>query len=158
MIGFGANLGDPACTLDAAVLELGELGRVRGVSPAYRSAPIGPQDQPDFHNSVIELDTRRSPGELLHALQAIERRHGRVRGRRFGPRTIDLDLLWFEGVTCDHPRLTLPHPRAHEREFVLRPLCDLDPGLVLRGRTAAEWLAELPPQGVRPVDGDPDGA
>jgi 2-amino-4-hydroxy-6-hydroxymethyldihydropteridine diphosphokinase len=148
-VGLGANLGDPVATLRAAVADLArEAGAVTAVSPVYRSAPVGVTDQPPFRNAVAALSTRLGPEPLLDLLLAVEARHGRVRGRRWGPRTLDLDLLWYEGVRMDTDRLVLPHPRAHEREFVLRPLCDLDPNLDLRGRSAGEWLAGLDPQGV----------
>ena len=148
-VGFGGNLGDPAATLRAAVAELGRrAGRVSAASPVYRSAPVGVTGQPPFLNAVAALDTQLSPDGLLDVLLAVEAEHGRVRDVRWGPRTLDLDLLWFERVVRDDPRLTLPHPRAHEREFVLRPLCDLAPDLDLRGRPAREWLESLEPQGV----------
>jgi 2-amino-4-hydroxy-6-hydroxymethyldihydropteridine diphosphokinase len=108
-------------------------------------------DQPPFLNAVAALDTELGPDPLLDVLLAVEAAHGRVRDVRWGPRTLDLDLVWFEGVVRDDPRLTLPHPRAHEREFVLRPLCDLAPDLLLHGRTAREWLDSLEPQGVEPA-------
>jgi 2-amino-4-hydroxy-6-hydroxymethyldihydropteridine diphosphokinase len=151
-VGFGGNLGDPASTLRAAAAELGRrAGRVRAASPVYRSAPVGVTNQPPFLNAVASLDTPLSADALLDVLLAIEAEQGRVRDVRWGPRTLDLDLLWFDGELRDDPRLTLPHPRAHEREFVLRPLCDLAPDLELRGRTAAEWLQALEPQGVEPA-------
>jgi len=148
-VGFGANLGDPASTLQAAVVALGRTaGTVTAGSHIYRSRPIGLTDQPDFQNAVARLSTMLAPEALLDELLGLESRFGRVREIRFGPRTLDLDLLWYEGVVRNDERLTLPHPRAHEREFVLRPLCDLDSGVVLRGRSAAEWRAALEPQGV----------
>src|SRR5205814_9141826 len=104
--------------------------------------------QPDYLNLVAELETRLEPIELLHRLQALEASHGRERKVRWGPRTLDLDIVWYGGREIDDPELTLPHPRAHEREFVLRPLCDLAPDLELRGRTAREWLESIEPQGV----------
>jgi 2-amino-4-hydroxy-6-hydroxymethyldihydropteridine diphosphokinase len=112
---------------------------------------VGVTDQPPFLNAVAALATGLSPDELLDVLLAIEAAHGRVREVRWGPRTLDLDLIWYEGVVRDDPRLTLPHPRAHEREFVLRPLCDIAPELPLDGRTARQWLDELAPQGVEPA-------
>ena len=147
LVAVGANVGDPAQTLAQAVRDLVSAGRVTAVSPVYRTRPIGPP-QPDYLNAVVELHTALSPRQLLDALHAIENAHGRVRAERYGPRTLDLDLIWFEGVTSDDPRLTLPHPRAHEREFVLRPLCDIDGSIVLHGRPAREWLAEVAGQGV----------
>ena len=151
-VGFGANLGDPASTLQAAAAELGRTaGTVTAGSHIYRSRPIGLTDQPDFQNAVARLATTLAPEALLEELLALEARFGRVREVRFGPRTLDLDLLWYEGVVRDDERLTLPHPRAHEREFVLRPLAELDPDLELRGTSVAAWLARLEPQGVEPT-------
>jgi 2-amino-4-hydroxy-6-hydroxymethyldihydropteridine diphosphokinase len=148
-VALGANLGDPVATLRAAVADLAsEAGRVVAASPVYRTAPIGVTDQPEFANAVVMLDTPLTPDSLLDVLLNIEARHGRVRVSRWGPRTLDLDLVAYEGAARESERLTLPHPRAHEREFVLRPLCDVDPDLVLGGRTARDWLAGLPPQGV----------
>jgi 2-amino-4-hydroxy-6-hydroxymethyldihydropteridine diphosphokinase len=148
-VGFGANLGDPAATLRAAVVELGRrAGTVTAGSHIYRSRPVGLTDQPDFRNAVARLETALSAERLLEELLALEASFGRVRGVRFGPRTLDLDLIWYEGERRDDPRLTLPHPRAHEREFVLRPLAELDPDLELRGATVSDWLARLEPQGV----------
>jgi 2-amino-4-hydroxy-6-hydroxymethyldihydropteridine diphosphokinase len=148
-VGFGANLGDPASTLRAAAAEVGRrAGRVSAASPVYRSAPVGVTDQPPFLNAVAALDTPLPADELLDVLLAVEAEHGRVREVRWGPRTLDLDLIAYGDEVRDDPRLILPHPRAHEREFVLRPLCDVAPELVLGGRTAREWLAELDPQGV----------
>jgi 2-amino-4-hydroxy-6-hydroxymethyldihydropteridine diphosphokinase len=148
-VGFGANLGDPASTLRAAAAEVGRrAGRVSAASLVYRSAPVGVTDQPPFLNAVAALDTPLPADELLDVLLAVEAEHGRVREVRWGPRTLDLDLIAYGDEVRDDPRLILPHPRAHEREFVLRPLCDIAPGVVLGGRTAREWLAELDPQGV----------
>jgi 2-amino-4-hydroxy-6-hydroxymethyldihydropteridine diphosphokinase len=151
-VGFGANLGDPASTLAAAAAELGRsAATVTAGSHLYRSRPIGLTDQPDFQNAVAQVATALAPDDLLDELMALEARFGRVREVRHGPRTLDLDLLWYEGETRSGERLTLPHPRAHEREFVLRPLAELDPGLELHGATVAAWLARLEPQGVEPT-------
>ena len=151
-VGFGANLGDPASTLQAAAAELGRTaGTVTAGSHIYRSRPIGLTDQPDFQNAVARLATTLAPEALLDELLGLEARFGRVREVRFGPRTLDLDLLWYEGVVRNDERLTLPHPRAHEREFVLRPLAELDPDLKLHGTSVAVWLARLEPQGVEPT-------
>jgi len=145
-------MADPAQTLRAAAAEVGrEAGQIAAASPIYRSLPVGVTDQPPFLNAVAALDTELGPDALLDVLLAVEAAHGRVRDVRWGPRTLDLDLVWFEGVVRDDPRLTLPHPRAHEREFVLRPLCDLAPDVLLHGRTAREWLDSLDPQGVEPA-------
>jgi len=149
-VAFGANLGEPFETLRAAAVAVGRRPGVELVagSPIYRTRPIGPPGQPDYANAVARVETTLTADALLDALHAVESEFGRVRDVRFGPRTLDLDLIWYEGEERTDDRLTLPHPRAHEREFVLRPLADLDPELVLRGRRAGDWLAGLEPQGV----------
>ncbi len=152
-VAFGANLGEPVATLRAAAVALAGRPGVELVagSPIYRTRPIGPPGQPDFANAVGRVRTSLAADALLDVLHAVEAEFGRVRDVRWGPRTLDLDLIWYEGEERSDARLTLPHARAHEREFVLRPLADLDPGLVLRGRTVADWLAALDPQGVEPA-------
>ena len=149
-VAFGANLGEPFETLRAAAVAVGRRPGVELVagSPIYRTRPIGPPGQPDYANAVARVETTLTADALLDALHAVESEFGRVRDVRFGPRTLDLDLIWYEGEERADDRLTLPHPRAHEREFVLRPLADLDPEVVLRGRRAGDWLAGLDPQGV----------
>jgi 2-amino-4-hydroxy-6-hydroxymethyldihydropteridine diphosphokinase len=148
-VGLGSNQGDPAATLHSALDALARLGTVAAVSPLYETDPIGFEQQPAFLNAVAALDTGLEPLALLDELHRIEAGHGRERTIRFGPRTLDLDLIWYAGLRMDGERLTLPHPRAAEREFVLRPLADLAPDLDLDGRTVAALLAGLPPQGVR---------
>ena len=152
-VAFGANLGEPVETLRAAAVALGRRPGVELVagSPVYRTRPIGPPGQPDYANAVARVETTHEPEALLDVLHAVEAEFGRVRDVRWGPRTLDLDLIWYDGEERTDERLTLPHPRAHEREFVLRPLADLDPDLVLRGRRAGDWLAGLDPQGVEAV-------
>jgi 2-amino-4-hydroxy-6-hydroxymethyldihydropteridine diphosphokinase len=142
---------DPAAKFAEVLRELVPEVRVAAVSPAYRTRAIGPE-QPEYLNLVAEVETALSPLDLLHHLQALEAAHGRVRDVRWGPRPIDLDIIWSCGLESPGPELILPHPRAHEREFVLRPLCDLAPDLDLHGRSAADWLAGLEPQGVIPAD------
>jgi len=152
-VAFGANLGEPVETLRAAAVALGRRPGVELVagSPVYRTRPIGPPGQPDYANAIARVETTHEPEALLDVLHAVEAEFGRVRDVRWGPRTLDLDLIWYDGEERTDERLTLPHPRAHEREFVLRPLVDLDPDLVLRGRRAGDWLAGLDPQGVEAV-------
>jgi 2-amino-4-hydroxy-6-hydroxymethyldihydropteridine diphosphokinase len=152
-VAFGANLGEPAETLRAAAVSLGRRPGVDLVagSPIYRTRPIGPPGQPDYANAVARVDTTLAAEALLDVLHAVEGEFGRVRDVRWGPRTLDLDLIWYGGEERASERLNLPHPRAHEREFVLRPLADLDPDLVLRGKPAGDWLAGLAPQGVEPT-------
>jgi 2-amino-4-hydroxy-6-hydroxymethyldihydropteridine diphosphokinase len=144
VVGLGANLGDPAATLRAALEALRPLAEPAAsfrVSSFYRTAPVDAAG-PDFVNAVACFDTRLAPPELLEALQAIEARFGRERPYRNAPRTLDLDLLMQADRVSDDPVLTLPHPRAHERAFVLAPLLELLPDAVLpgRGRAADRWL------------------
>ncbi|MBB2485777.1 2-amino-4-hydroxy-6-hydroxymethyldihydropteridine diphosphokinase [Mitsuaria sp. WAJ17] len=133
-IGLGANLGDLSATLQAALQALDALpqSRLLAVSSGWRSAPVD-AGGPDFLNAVACLETALAPLDLLDALQAIEQAHGRERPYRHAPRTLDLDLLLMEGQVLSHARLSLPHPRLHQRAFVLRPLLELDPGLSLPG-------------------------
>jgi 2-amino-4-hydroxy-6-hydroxymethyldihydropteridine diphosphokinase len=153
-IGMGSNLGDSLQTLREAAGRLASLGTVAGASQVYESEPVGYRDQPAFTNAVVALDTTLEPLVLLDALLAIEGEFKRERVIRWGPRTLDLDLLSLGDLVMDTDRLTLPHPRAHEREFVLRPLSELAPALPLAGSTVAELLAGQPSQGVRST-GDP---
>ncbi len=130
-VGIGANLGDAAQTVRAAAERLHLLG-LRRLSSLYRSAPVDAAG-PDFVNAVAELDTPLPPLALLHELQAIEQDFGRERPYRNAPRTLDLDLLLHGEERLAGEPLTLPHPRLHQRAFVLRPLLELAPGLVVLG-------------------------
>ena len=140
-IGLGANLGDAHATLSAALTALGALPEttLRATSLTYRSAPIE-SSGPDYLNAVARLDTRLSPLALLAELQRIEHEHGRERPYRNAPRTLDLDLLLYGDQRIDAPGLTVPHPRLHERAFVLRPLAELAPELVVPGQGAVGTL------------------
>jgi 2-amino-4-hydroxy-6-hydroxymethyldihydropteridine diphosphokinase len=131
-IGLGSNLGDRDENLRRALERLSELGPVRS-SSFHETDPVGVTDQPKFLNAAAELSTDLSAGDLLKALLAIERELGRDRSReeRWGPRTLDLDLLLYDDLVIDEPGLTVPHPRLAERRFVLEPLQELAPGLVL---------------------------
>jgi 2-amino-4-hydroxy-6-hydroxymethyldihydropteridine diphosphokinase len=142
-IGIGANLGDREAAIAAAIASLGD--EVVAVSQLRETEPWGYAEQPAFLNGAILLETELSPRALLERLLAVEQELGRTReGPRYGPRTIDLDLLLYEGAAVDEPGLQVPHPRLHERAFALEPLLDLDPELELpgRGRVSA-LLAEL---------------
>ena len=138
-IGLGANLDNPAAHLRRALQDLAAISttRMSAGSPLYKSRPLGPQDQPDYINAVARLETGLTPQALLAELLAVERRHGRERdGRRWGPRPLDLDLLLYGDAKLDTPGLTVPHPGLHERAFVLYPLADIAPDLLIpeRGR------------------------
>jgi 2-amino-4-hydroxy-6-hydroxymethyldihydropteridine diphosphokinase len=136
-LGLGANLDDPARQVRRAFDELAALPASRLVSrsPLYKSPPLGPPDQPDYVNAVAVLETTLSPLELLAGLRAIEVRHGRKRdGSRWGPRSLDLDILLYGDLVLESPELRLPHPGLHERAFVLYPLYDVAPELEIPGR------------------------
>ena len=145
-IALGSNLGDPRQQLLDAIDRLAELPDTRLLqrSPLYRTPPWGVLEQPPFVNAVVQVDTALSPHALLDGLLDIERRAGRIRAERNGPRLLDLDLLHVDGVQLDDAQLTLPHPRMAERAFVLLPLNDLVPALQLPGQaTVEELLARL---------------
>ena len=132
-VGVGANLGDREATIREAVRLLGD--EVVAVSELRETEPWGYEDQPRFLNGAILVETERTPRELLDRLLAIERELGRTRGGpRYGPRTIDLDLLLFGDRAVAEPGLEVPHPRLHERAFALEPLLDLDPDVEIPGR------------------------
>lgn len=140
-IGLGANLAEPSAHIHAAIESLAQLPQTRLLvcSSLYRSAPIGLTEQPDFVNAVCALETSLPPPVLLRSLLEIEHEQGRVREVRGGPRTIDLDLLLYDTQQTRTEELTLPHPRMHERVFVLLPLCEIAPTLDIpsRGPVAA---------------------
>jgi 2-amino-4-hydroxy-6-hydroxymethyldihydropteridine diphosphokinase len=130
-IGLGSNLGDRRALLRQAVEQLGAAGDVTGVSPLYETEPVGgPGGQGPYLNLVVELSTTDTPRRLLERSRALEARAGRVRTVRWGPRTLDADVLWVEGWTVDEEDLTVPHPRLWDRRFVVQPLADLAPDLV----------------------------
>lgn len=155
-VGIGSNLDDPPSQVRRAFQALAVLPASRCVarSPLYRTGPVGgPPGQPDYLNAVAALDTALDPDALLTALQEIESAQGRTRTVRWGPRTLDLDLLLYGTLTRVEPRLTLPHPRLHERAFVLYPLYDIAPTLLLPGRgRLREWLARCPPLDITRLD------
>ena len=143
-VGLGANLGDPRAQIERALelLAAQEGVEVVAVSSLRETDPVGYEDQPRFLNGAVELRTSLPARGLLERLLAIERRLGRVRGKgpRFGPRAIDLDLLLYGDAVIDEPGLVVPHPRLHERRFVLEPLADLDPALEIPGRGQVQAL------------------
>lgn len=126
-IALGANLGDRQGTLREALNRLSQHDKIEVLrtSPVYETEPVGYLDQPQFLNMAAALRTTLSPEALLQVMLETENQLGRVRDVRYGPRTVDLDLLWVEGMSMDTPDLTLPHPRMLERAFVLLPLCDI---------------------------------
>lgn len=147
-IALGSNQDDPQAQVRRAFRELEQLPRSQllACSSLYRSAPLGPQDQPAFINAVAMLDTRLSPHELLDALQAIEQRAGRVRkAERWGPRILDLDLLLYAEQMMDTPRLQVPHYHMHARSFVLYPLAELAADLIMPDGTPLQVLLDACP-------------
>jgi len=147
-VGVGANLGERERTIRRAIEMLAAQPGIElvGVSPLRETEPWGPVEQPPYLNGALALDTELRPRDLLEVLLAVEQRLGRDRSTevRFGPRTLDLDLLVHGDLVRDEPGLTLPHPRLHERRFALEPLADLDPELVVPERgTVGELLASL---------------
>ena len=148
-IALGSNLSDPANQLRAAVRQLDTLPhcRVTGVSSAYRSAAVGPGEQPDYLNAVVELTTSLSPPQLLSATQAIEQSQGRVREQRWAARTLDLDILLYGCEEIDTQSLKIPHPRMAERNFVLYPLAEIAGKQLMlpSGGVLESLLADCPP-------------
>ncbi|MCA1772595.1 MAG: 2-amino-4-hydroxy-6-hydroxymethyldihydropteridine diphosphokinase [Halomonas sp.] len=150
-VGLGSNLDNPIAQVRQALGELDRLplSDVASISSLYATPPLGPQDQPNFINAVAALETSLSPLALLDQLQALEQRHRRQRRLHWGPRTLDLDLLLFDRQALDSPRLKLPHWHMHARDFVLVPLYELAPDLMLHQRPLGDWLAELDSAPIR---------
>ncbi|MGF1732029.1 2-amino-4-hydroxy-6-hydroxymethyldihydropteridine diphosphokinase [Photobacterium kasasachensis] len=142
-IAIGSNLGDPVAQAKKAIAALKEVPEIQVVaeSSLYSSTPMGPQDQPDYINAVVAIDTTLSPLDLLDRTQAIELEHGRVRkAERWGPRTLDLDIILYGDLVHNCERLTVPHYGMKVREFVLYPLAEIAPDLILPDQTALQTL------------------
>ena len=155
VVALGANLGNRLETLQGAIDALEDTPgvRVKGVSPVYETEPWGvaPDSQPSYFNAVVILKTTLPPSSLLERAHAVEEAFHRVRDERWGPRTLDVDIVAYAEVVSDDPHLTLPHPRAHERAFVLAPWLDVDPEAALPGRgRVADLLAAVTRDGVTP--------
>jgi 2-amino-4-hydroxy-6-hydroxymethyldihydropteridine diphosphokinase len=152
-IGLGANLGERRQTLISAVQGLGRAGSVRAVSGLYETAPVGPP-QPAYYNAAVLLDSVLTPLQLLEQLLAVEHAHGRERRERWGPRTLDLDILHSPDLVLTEPALTLPHPELLNRAFALAPLLDVLPDArdPRSGAAYADVLASLSTQGLRQLE------
>jgi 2-amino-4-hydroxy-6-hydroxymethyldihydropteridine diphosphokinase len=155
-LGLGGNLGDPARAMAEALrrLDASPGVAVRQVSSLYRTPPWGKTDQPDFLNAVAGLGVGIEPRTLLELCLDTERQLKRVRHERWGPRPIDLDILLFGERTVGEPDLAVPHPRLAERAFVLVPLAEIAPDLVIRGRSIGELLAQVDTGGIERIDSD----
>ena len=151
-VALGSNLEQPQIQVRRGFDELAALSKTKllASSSLYTSAPVGYADQPDFMNAVAKIETALSPREVLEALLAIELKHGRQRSLPNGPRTLDMDLLLYGGLQHHEAGLTIPHPRMHERAFVLLPLTEIAPDAVIPGKgPAREWLEKCADQQLR---------
>jgi 2-amino-4-hydroxy-6-hydroxymethyldihydropteridine diphosphokinase len=154
-IALGSNLENPESQLTQALRHIGNITETQllKASSLYRSAAIGgPKDQPNYINAVCAVQTTLSPIALLRELQAIEQQAGRVRDVRWGPRTLDLDIIWIENESSDNPTLTLPHPRAHERAFVIKPLLELQANFSLNNQPLEHWNRATAHQSIQLID------
>ena len=150
VLGVGSNIGDRAATLQAALDGLGRSTRVVAVSGIFETAPVGGPPQPDFYNAVVLVDTTLGAAELLALAHSLEVAAGRVRLEHWGPRTLDVDVLAYGDERSDDPELTLPHPRAHERAFVVLPWLEIEPdGAIDSHGTLADLADTLGATGVR---------
>lgn len=154
-LGLGSSLGDREANIKKAIELLAPYVRVKRLSSLYETEPVGLREQPPFLNAVLAGETELSPEALLIKVKEIERALGRVPSFPNAPRPIDIDLLFYDGQVMSTPELTLPHPRLHERAFVLVPLAELAPRLVHpgTGKRIAQLLAEVGQEGVRPWTG-----
>ena len=152
-IGLGSNLDQPKKQLSAALVEIQQHPQIsiQACSHLYSSLPMGPQDQPDYVNAVCQITTSLGPIELLDFLQSVERTHGRERkAHRWGPRTLDLDILIYNNQRIESERLTVPHYDMRYREFVLVPLFEIAPDMVMHdGRPLTLWVAECQLEGLK---------
>lgn len=147
-ISVGSNLGDKLRYCREGIAELTRSNRIalQSQSPFYKTEPVDYTDQDWFVNAVLKIDTVWTPVELLEVLEGIERRAGRIRDAvRFGPRVLDLDIIFYDQRVIDSQRLKVPHPRMHKRRFVLQPICDIDPDIVhpVLQQTVSDLLAQL---------------
>jgi 2-amino-4-hydroxy-6-hydroxymethyldihydropteridine diphosphokinase len=157
-LGLGGNVGDPVHSMAAALQMLDARGdcRVIAVSRLFRTPPWGKTDQSFFYNSCAAVETELSPEALLETCLGIEREMKRVRIERWGPRTLDIDILTYGTLESDAPKLQVPHPRMTERGFVLLPLADIAADLTIKGRPVSEWLQQADIAGIDIVGEDRD--
>lgn len=145
VVALGANIGNPREQMDVAIALLREATEVKAVSTYFVTKPVGGPEQPDYLNAVCILESELPALDLLAVLQGIEKSLGRERDVRWGPRTIDLDLIQYGSLLSAAAELELPHPRAHERRFVLEPWCEIEPdAILLTHGKISELLAQLP--------------
>ena len=153
LIALGGNVGDVRGTFRKAIAHICGMtqGALLARSSDYLTPPLSDQPQPHYVNTCIEIETRLDPHTLLSTLHRIEKKFGRDRAQetRWGPRTLDLDLIAYDDVRLDKPELTLPHPRAFERAFVLVPLAEIAPDRLIAGRRVSDALAQLSTEGIR---------
>ncbi len=150
-LGLGGNLGDPVAAFATVLRRLEAHEAVSRVSPSsvYRTAPWGKLDQPEFLNMAVLVETTLSARALLDLCLSLEREGGRERRERWGPRTLDIDILTYGGQTIDEPGLQVPHPRIAERAFVLAPLVEIAPGMMIGGRSVADLLEAVMDETIR---------
>ena len=148
LLGLGSNLGDSKASISNAInkLQATPYITIKKCSPLYKSSPVGDTHQPWFYNCVLAIETFLNPKSLLEKCLSIEKELLRTRTRHWGPRTIDIDVLDYEGITSADPELTLPHPRMHERLFVLKPLQDILPDFQVNKTSLQELISNIGPQ------------
>jgi 2-amino-4-hydroxy-6-hydroxymethyldihydropteridine diphosphokinase len=153
-LALGSNLGDRKANLQTAIESLSSVARLLDASPIYETPPWGYLNQPDFLNQVIQVETDLSPSDLLVYLKELETRLGRTATVRYGPRMIDVDILFYDDLILDEPGLTIPHPRMQGRAFVLVPLADLAPDMLhpLEGKTIAALLQQVDRSEIVPYE------
>lgn len=154
-IGLGSNLENPQQQVLTAIEDIRAIEKIHLLmqSSLYHSPPMGPQDQPDYINAVVAVETDLAPHALLDALQQIEQKHGRIRKRHWGERTLDLDILLFADMVIDDERLSLPHPGIAERAFVVYPLAEIAPDLQIPGLGSLDEIkANCPLEGLQQVE------
>ena len=145
-IGLGSNMNSPIKQIKSAIKSIEEIAstEITDVSSLYKSKPVGPQNQDDYINAVVKIETELMPYQLLECVQEIEKQHGRIRGERWGPRVIDLDILMYGNEIMIDQKLTIPHPEIHNRSFVLVPLAEIDSDCEIPGKgSVSDLLATI---------------